>query len=251
MKLAIGILLLFKALWLLYGTIRMWPPGRHRPGMLWPSTRADIVRGVFLIVATCGPGVALIRGASWWWLLVAGIAFVIWVMAEGRTRRGALEEGISRNSPEVQEGYIKHDEERQEILAFLARVTPINILQQEIAHNVPNAHEGLPKDQYDRIKIMSDRLESLDNNELGLLNRLNELSPPNSCIGVVDKWVKASQLRLKCYPLMQQSLRTDDKRIAEQLLGYSTEVDKLHRAAEKELRQLCAEHNILMTILNR
>ena len=71
MKLAIGIILLLVALWFLYGTIRMWPPGTHRARMLWPSTRADIVRGVFLVVATCGTGVALIRGASWWWLLIA------------------------------------------------------------------------------------------------------------------------------------------------------------------------------------
>jgi len=92
MKLAIGIILLLVALWFLYGTIRMWPPGRYRPRMLWPSTRADIVRGVFLVVATCGTGVALIRGASWWWLLVAGIAIVVWAMIEGVLRKRRLEE---------------------------------------------------------------------------------------------------------------------------------------------------------------
>jgi hypothetical protein len=92
MKLAIGIILLLVALWFLYGTIRMLPPGRNRPRMLWPSTRADILRGVFLVVATCGTGVALIRGASWWWLLVAVIAAVAWAMVEGVTRRRRLEE---------------------------------------------------------------------------------------------------------------------------------------------------------------
>ena len=94
MKLAIGIILLLVALWFLYGTIRMWPPGRHRPMMLWPSTRADIVRGVFLVVATCGTGVTLIRGASWWWLLVAVIAIFIWAVTEGALRRRRLEEAV-------------------------------------------------------------------------------------------------------------------------------------------------------------
>lgn len=249
MKLAIGIILLLVALWFLYGTIRMLPPGRHRPMMLWPSTRADIVRGVFLVIANCVTGVALIRGASWWWLLVAGIAVVVWAVAEGRLRRGQLEMVISRRTPEVQEGYIKHDEERQEILAFLASVRPLNMLQQGIADSIANSREGLPRDHPNRSKIVSERLEAVENNELDLLNRLNELSPPNSCIGVVDKWIKASQLRLRCYPLMQQSLRTDDKKIAEHLLGYSTEVDKIHRAAEKELGQLCKECNIQMTFL--
>ena len=92
MKLAIGIILLLVALWFLYGTIRMWPPGRYRPRMLWPSTRADIVRGVFLIVANCVTGVALIRGASWWWLLVAVTAIVAWALIEPLIRRRRLEE---------------------------------------------------------------------------------------------------------------------------------------------------------------
>jgi len=100
MKLAIGIILLLVALWFLYGTIRMWPLGRYRPRMLWPSTRADIVRGVFLIVATCGTGVALIRGASWWWLLVAGIAIAIWAMIEGVLRRRRLEEAALTEAKE-------------------------------------------------------------------------------------------------------------------------------------------------------
>lgn len=249
MKLAIGIILLLVALWFLYGTIRMWPPGSRHPRMLWPSTRADIVRGVFLVVATCGTGIALVRGASWWWLLVAGIAVVVWAMAEGRLRRGRLEEVISKRTPEVEEGYIEHDEERQEMLAFLASVTPLNALQQEIADNIANAGERLPRDHHSRSQIASERLEALARNELDLLNRLNELSPPDSCIGIVDKWIRASRLRLRCYPLMQQSLRRDDKRIAEDLLGCSTEVDKLHRAAEKELGQLCKERNIQMTLL--
>jgi hypothetical protein len=92
MKLAIGIILLLLALLFLYGTIRMLPPGRKRPRMLWPGTRADIVRGMFLVVATCGTGVALVRGASWWWLPVAVIAVVAWAMIEGVTRRRRLEE---------------------------------------------------------------------------------------------------------------------------------------------------------------
>jgi len=92
MKLAIGIILLLVALWFLYGTIRMWPPGRYRSRMLWPSTRADIVRGVFLVVATCATGAALIRGASWWWLLVAGIAVVVWVVIEPVIRKQRFKE---------------------------------------------------------------------------------------------------------------------------------------------------------------
>jgi hypothetical protein len=251
MKVAIGIILLLVALWSLYGTIRMWPPGRDRPGMLWPSTRADIVRGVFLVIAACGTGVALIRGASWWWLLVAGIAVVVWVMAEHRLRRGWLEETIFSRTSEVQEDSVEHDEERQEILVFLASVKPLNMLQQEIAGNIAKGRERLPRDEHKRRQIVSERLETLTNSELDLLNRLNDLSPPNSCIGAVDKWIEASQLRLRCYPLMQQSLTADDKEIAEQLLGYTTEVDELHRAAEKELSQLCADYNIQMTILKR
>jgi len=92
MKLAIGIILLLVALWFLYGTIRMWPPGRRRPRMLWPSTKADIVRGVFLVAATCGAGVALMRGASWWWLLVAMTAIVAWALIEPKIRRRRLGE---------------------------------------------------------------------------------------------------------------------------------------------------------------
>ena len=115
MKLAIGIILLLVALWFLYGTIRMWPPGSYRPRMLWPSTRADIVRGVFLVAATCGTGVSLISGASWWWLLVAGIAIVVWAITEGVLRRRRLEEEVSRErTQEIQEGSIEHDEERQD-----------------------------------------------------------------------------------------------------------------------------------------
>ena len=250
MKLAIGIILLLVALWFLYGTIRMWPPGRERPRMLWPSTKADIVRGVLLVVATCGTGVALIRGASWWWLLLAVIAVVVWAMIEGVVRRRRLADEISRvRTQQTSKDSIEHDEERQEILAFLASVTPINVSQQEIADNIAKGRRGLPRDHNNRSKIASERLETLVNSDLDLLNRLNDLSPPNSCIGVVDKWIEASQLRLKCYPLLRQSLRTDDKRIAEQLLGYSKEVDKLHRAAEKELGQLCKEHDIQMTFL--
>ena len=97
MKLAIAIILLLVSLWFLYGTIRMWPPGSYRSRMLWPSTTADIVRGVFLVAATCGTGVALIRGASWWWLLVAGTAIVVWAMIEGVLRKRRLEE--KRNVP--------------------------------------------------------------------------------------------------------------------------------------------------------
>jgi len=69
----------------------MWPPGRYRPRMFWPSTKADIVRGVFLVVANCGTGVALIRGASWWWLLVAVISIVLWALIEPVLRRRQLE----------------------------------------------------------------------------------------------------------------------------------------------------------------
>ena len=92
MKLAIGIILLLVALWFLYGTIRMWPPGTQRRMMLWPSTRADIVRGVFLVVANCWTGVALIREGSWWWLLVVGLAVFVWAVFEGMLRRRRLEE---------------------------------------------------------------------------------------------------------------------------------------------------------------
>lgn len=250
MKLAIGIILLLVALWFLYGTIRMWPPGRQHPRMLWPSTRADIVRGVLLVVAACGTGVALIRGSSWWWLLVVVIAVVVGAMIEGVVRRRRLVDEISRvRTQQTSTGSIEHDEERQEILAFLTSVRPLNMLQQEIADNIAKGGKGLPRDDHNKSKIVSERLETLTNSELDLLNRLNDLSPPNSCIVVVDRWIKACQLRLRCYPLMQQSFRTHDKEIAEQLLGYSTEVDKLHRAAETELSQLCAEHNIQMTIL--
>jgi hypothetical protein len=98
MKLAIGIILLLVASWFLYGTIRMWPPGRYRPRMLWPSTRADILRGVLLIVATCGTGVALIRGASWWWLLVAGIAIIAGSMIEGVLQRRRSETQASKRA---------------------------------------------------------------------------------------------------------------------------------------------------------
>lgn len=72
----------------------MWPPGSYRPRMLWPSTRADIVRGAFLVAANCVTGIALIRGASWWWLLVAVIAIVAWALIEPVLQRRRLKENM-------------------------------------------------------------------------------------------------------------------------------------------------------------
>ena len=87
MKLAIGIVLLLAALWLLYGTIRLWPPGSYRPRMLHPSTSVDIVTGLLLVSATCVTGIALISGASWWWLLLGGAAIVSWLIIAGRLQK--------------------------------------------------------------------------------------------------------------------------------------------------------------------
>lgn len=252
MKLAIGIILLLVALWFSHGTTRMWPPGRYRPTMLWPSTKADILRGVLLVGVTCGAGVALIRGASWWWLLIAGIAVVVWAIIEGvLRRRRAEDEALGERTQEIGEDDIQREEQRQELLRFLTECTPLNMQQQEIADQIANAGSGLPRDQYERNRIVSERLQTLGSSELDLLSRLETLSPPDSCVGVVDKWMRASQLRLKSYPLLQQQARTDDRRIAKGAVDRFTQVDQLHRAAEKELRQLCEEHNIQIAFFER
>lgn len=103
MKLAIGIILLLAGLWFLYGTIRMCPPGTRRGKMLWPSTRGDIVRRVFLVLASVGPGVALITGASWWWLFLAVAVLCLWAEVENRVRRTRLEEMLEERKKYTKE----------------------------------------------------------------------------------------------------------------------------------------------------
>jgi len=84
MKLAIGILLIVVALYFLVGTVRMWPLGTYGRRYLWPSTRTDRVTGLITVAAACGTGIALICGASWWWLLVAVGAVLVWSVILGR-----------------------------------------------------------------------------------------------------------------------------------------------------------------------
>ena len=87
MKLVIGVLFILGAFWYLNGTIRMWPPGTHRGRMLRPSTKGDIVFGIFLVLATLGTGVAFISGASWNWLLLGVAAPIIWSIIAGKLKR--------------------------------------------------------------------------------------------------------------------------------------------------------------------
>jgi hypothetical protein len=87
MKLAIGIISIIAGLWFLYGTIRMWPPGDYPRLMTGPSTKTDIARGVVMFIAAFVTGIALITGASWWWLLVAVATVILWAAISALAKR--------------------------------------------------------------------------------------------------------------------------------------------------------------------
>jgi len=62
MRLAAGIFVLIGALWFLYGTVRLWPPGTYRRRFLFPSTWGHIILALILTAACAGVGIFLIWG---------------------------------------------------------------------------------------------------------------------------------------------------------------------------------------------
>ena len=82
--LVIGIISIISALFFLYRTIRLWPPGTYRGRMLHPSTGAEIVAGCLLVATTSVTGIALISGASLWWVLVGAVGILFWAIITAR-----------------------------------------------------------------------------------------------------------------------------------------------------------------------
>ncbi len=79
LKTIVGILSIIIGLWLLGTTIRFFPIGTYRRGYWHPSTWNDVCIGVLNVVILCGVGIALVLGASWWWILY-GAWFFVFVM---------------------------------------------------------------------------------------------------------------------------------------------------------------------------
>lgn len=78
MGMVFGTLLFGIGLWFLVGQIRAWPPGTYRSTYLHPSKPGDFVMAFLAITTAWGTGIALILGATWWWLfLISGIGVII------------------------------------------------------------------------------------------------------------------------------------------------------------------------------
>ena len=82
--LVIGIISIILALFFLYTTIKLWPPGTYRGRMLHPSTGAEIVAGCLLVASTSATGIALISGAPLWWVLVGAAGILFWAIITAR-----------------------------------------------------------------------------------------------------------------------------------------------------------------------
>ena len=84
LNLAIGIISIIVALFFLYRTIRLWPPGTYRPRMTHPSTVAEIIGGLILVAATSVTGVVLISGDSLLWLFLVLAGGLLWALITAR-----------------------------------------------------------------------------------------------------------------------------------------------------------------------
>ena len=80
MTLAVGIISIIVALFFLYRTVRLWPPGTYRSQSTRPSTKTDIAAGLFLVAALVVTGVAIISGGSLWWLFVGIGGGLLWAI---------------------------------------------------------------------------------------------------------------------------------------------------------------------------
>ena len=80
MALVLGIISIIAALFFLYRTIRLWPPGVYRPYMTRPSTVAEIVAGLIFVAAASGAGVILVSGSSWVWIFMVAAGGLVWAL---------------------------------------------------------------------------------------------------------------------------------------------------------------------------
>ena len=81
MNLAVGIISVLIALYFVYRTVMLWPPGRYRPRMTRPSTRSDIAAGLFVVITMLFSGIMLLSGLSVVWALVGVAGGVLWALA--------------------------------------------------------------------------------------------------------------------------------------------------------------------------
>ena len=81
MKLAVGIIVILWSLWLLYSWVRSWLPAKYDSFRSLIHLRAvvDIIFGLLLVTAVCVPGVALVSGNSWAWLILGITATLVWM----------------------------------------------------------------------------------------------------------------------------------------------------------------------------
>ena len=81
MNYVIGVIAVVVALYFLYRTVKLRPPGTYRSQMSRPSSRADIAAGLIVVVAMSVSGVIILTGASLVWLLVGVGGGLLWALA--------------------------------------------------------------------------------------------------------------------------------------------------------------------------
>ena len=81
MNLTVGIISVLIALYFIYRTVMLWPPGRYRPRMTRPSTRSDIAAGLFVVITMLFSGIAILSGLSVVWALVGVAGGILWALA--------------------------------------------------------------------------------------------------------------------------------------------------------------------------
>jgi len=84
MALVLGIISIIVALFFLYRTVRLWPPGVYRSYMTRPSTVVEIIAGLILTAATSGAGVILVSGSSWVWIFLVVAGGLVWALITAR-----------------------------------------------------------------------------------------------------------------------------------------------------------------------
>mgnify|MGYP001065133506 CR=1 FL=1 len=80
MTLVLGIISIIVALFFLYRTVRLWPPGVYRPYMTRPSTVAEVIAGLILVAAASATGVILISGGTWLWVFLVVGGGLVWAL---------------------------------------------------------------------------------------------------------------------------------------------------------------------------
>lgn len=81
MNYVIGVIAIVVAIYFLYRTVKLWPPGIYRSQMSRPSSRADIAAGLIVVVAMLASGIIILTGASLVWLLVGVAGGLLWALA--------------------------------------------------------------------------------------------------------------------------------------------------------------------------